>query len=202
MSDNAIICVVDDDFDVRASLRMLLETADFSVRDYPSAAAFLSDDVTNADCVVADVHMPGMDGLELQEEVARRRRDLPVVFLSGIGQVGIAVRAMKAGAVDFLEKPFDAENFLASIRRALAIGDHERTQSAQAKLARRLVAALTPRETAVMEKLVEGLSNKAVAQYLGISPRTVEVYRAQIMVKLKAGNLSDIVRIALAAKSQ
>lgn len=202
MINMATICIVDDDDDVRASLRVLLEAADYPVKDYPSADAFLSDDVFGAACLIADLCMPGMDGLELQHEISRRRRDLPIVFLSGLGQVDAAVRAMKAGAVDFLEKPFDGEAFLASIRRALAIGERERTQIAQAKAAHRLLASLTPRETDVMEKLVEGLSNKAVAQNLGISPRTVEVYRAQIMNKLKAGHLSDIVRMALAAKSE
>ncbi|MDR3526736.1 MAG: LuxR C-terminal-related transcriptional regulator [Rhizomicrobium sp.] len=202
MNSNAPICIVDDDDDVRNSLRVLLEAADFPVKDYPSADAFLSDDVFSASCLIADVCMPGMDGLALQHEVSRRRRDLPVVFLSGLGEVGAAVQAMKAGAVDFLEKPLDGDAFLACIRRALARGAHDRTVIAQTKTARRLIASLTPREADVMEKLVDGLSNKAVAQDLGISPRTVEVYRAQIMNKLKAGNLSDIVRIAIAAKAE
>jgi len=201
MDSNATICIVDDDADVRASLRVLLEAANFPVKDYPSADAFLNDDVFSAACLIADLCMPGMDGLELQHEVSRRRRDLPVVFLSGFGEVAAAVRAMKAGAVDFLEKPLDGEVILKAIRRALAIGNQERTQAARVKAARRMIASLTPRENDVMEKLVDGLSNKAVAQALGISPRTVEVYRAQIMNKLSAGNLSDIVRIALAAKS-
>jgi two-component system response regulator FixJ len=172
------------------------------VKDYPSADAFLKDDVACAACLIADLRMPGMDGFELQHEVTRRRHDLPIVFLSGYGEVDVAVRAMKAGAVDFLEKPFDSDTFLESIRRALAIGNSARTHSAQAKTARRMIASLTPRETDVMEGLVDGLSNKAVGQALGISPRTVEVYRAQIMTKLGAGNLSDIVRIALAAKPE
>lgn len=202
MNSNTTICIVDDDEEVRASLRLLLEAADFPVKDYPSADAFLNDDISDASCLIADLHMPGMDGFALQNEVSHRRRDLPIVFLSGFGEVDVAVRAMKAGAVDFIEKPFDADTFLASIRRALAIGNHVRTHAAQAKTARRMLSSLTPRETDVMERLVDGLSNKAVAQDLGISPRTVEVYRAQIMNKLGAGNLSDIVRVALTARTE
>jgi len=198
---NSTICIVDDDDDVRLSLRTLLEADGLPVKDYRSAAAFLCDDIFAVDCLIADLRMPGMDGFALQEELARQRRDLPIVFLSGVGEVGIAVRAMKAGAVDFIEKPIDGNNFLACIRRALAIGEHERLQSVKTKTSRHLLSALTPRENDVMEKLVDGMSNKAVAQALGISPRTVEVYRAQIMNKLKAGNLSDIVRVALSARS-
>jgi len=197
---NSTICIVDDDDDIRQSLRALLETDGLPVKDYRSAAAFLADDIFAADCLIADLRMPGMDGFALQEEVVRQRRDLPIVFLSGMGEVGTAVRAMKAGAVDFIEKPIDATLFLACIQRALAIGEHGRLQSAQTKTSRRLLSALTPRENDVMEKLVDGMSNKAVALALGISPRTVEVYRAQIMYKLKAGNLSDIVRVALSAR--
>ncbi len=202
MNSSATICIVDDDDDIRASLRILLEAADFPVRDYPSADAFLNDDIFSAACLIADLCMPGMDGLELQHEVSRRRRDLPIVFLSGFAEVSAAVRAMKAGAVDFLQKPLDSDAFLASVQRALAIGDRDRMQIAHTKAARRLLAGLTPRETDVMQKLVGGLSNKAVAQSLGISSRTVEVYRAQIMNKLKAASLSDVVRIAHAAKSE
>ncbi len=200
MTSNTNICIVDDDENVRASLRLLLEAADFPVKEYASASAFLRDDVFGAACLIADLRMPGMDGLALQNEVARRRHDLPVVFVSGLGEVGEAVQAMKAGAVDFLEKPFDGDAFLKSVRRAVAIGDQTRAHIAQTKAARRMLATLTPRETDVMERLVNGLSNKEVAQTLGISPRTVEVYRAQIMNKFKAGNLSDIVRTALAAR--
>jgi two-component system, LuxR family, response regulator FixJ len=201
------ICIVDDDEVVRTSLRMLLESADFFVKEYATGNAFLADDVFGASCLVADVRMPEMDGLALQREVARRRNDLPVVMISGYGEVGLAgygevalaVRAMKAGAVDFIEKPFDTEALLASIRRAISIGERVRLQAAETKAARRLLALLTPREKHVLNELVAGHSNKAAAQNLEISPRTVEVYRAQIMDKLQANSLTDLVRTSLAA---
>lgn len=194
------VCIVDDDGDIRASLRLLLEAADFTVRDYGSAAEFLDADVFGAACVIADLCMPGIDGLMLQREVARRRGDLPVVIVTGHGEVDLAVKAMKAGAVDFLEKPLNVETLLSSIRRAIGIGEEIRARSTEARSARRLLALLTPREQHVLDELVAGQSNKAAAQKLGISPRTVEVYRAQIMNKLKAHSLSDLVRITLAAR--
>lgn len=194
------ICIVDDDGDIRRSLRLLLEAADFTVRDYASASEFLDADVFSAACVITDLCMPGIDGLTLQREVARRRGDLPVVIVSGHGEVDLAVKAMKAGAVDFLEKPLNVETLLSSIRRAIGIGEEIRARSAEARSARRLLALLTPREQHVLDELVAGQSNKTAAQKLGISPRTVEVYRAQIMNKLKAHSLSDLVRITLAAR--
>lgn len=193
------VCIVDDDEASRSSLRMLLEAADFFVRDYASGNEFLAEDVFAAACLVADLRMPEMDGLTLQREVVRRRNDLPIVMISGYGEVDIAVRAMKAGAVDFIEKPFSGDALLASVRRAIAIGERTRLKIAETKSARRLLALLTPREKHVLNELVAGMSNKAAAQKLGISPRTVEVYRAQIMGKLKAHGLSDLVRTALAA---
>ena len=199
MNSACPVCVVDDDDDVRLSIRTLLESADLAVRDYQSADAFLADDIHSAACLIADVQMPLMDGLTLQQEVARRRRDLPVVMISGHGQVNLAVSAMKAGAVDFIEKPFDDETFLSSVRRAIEIGERARSKAAETRVARKLVAMLTPRERNVLDELVLGMSNKAAAQRLGISPRTIEVYRAQIMDKLHAHSLSDIVRTALAA---
>jgi two-component system response regulator FixJ len=194
------ICIIDDDDDARVALRLLLETAAFTVRDYACATAFLANDVFGAACVVADLCMPGMGGLELQREIARHRGDLPVVIVSGHGEVDLAVQAMKAGAVDFLEKPVDGSQLLASIRRAIVIGEHIRTKNAQARAARHLLGLLTPRENHVLDELVAGQSNKAAAQKLGISPRTVEVYRAQIMNKLKAHGLPDLVHITIAAR--
>jgi two-component system response regulator FixJ len=200
MNSNPAICIVDDDRDIRTSLRLLLEAADFTVRDYASAAEFLDGDVFAAACVVVDLCMPGMDGLALQREVARRRGDLPVVIVSGRAEVDLAVKAMKAGAVDFLEKPVDVETLLSSVRRAVSIGEDIRARNAEARTARHLLALLTPREQHVLDELVAGQSNKTAALKLGISPRTVEVYRAQIMNKLKAHSLSDLVRITLSAR--
>ena len=194
------ICIVDDDDEARAALRLLLETAEFTVKDYASAAELLGDDLLAAACVISDLCMPGMDGLALQREVARRRGDLPVVIVSGHGEVDLAVQAMKAGAIDFLEKPVESGQLLASIRRAIVIGERIHAKNAETRTARHLLGLLTPREKHVLDELVAGQSNKAAAQKLGISSRTVEVYRAQILNKLKAHGLSDLVRIAIAAR--
>jgi len=200
MSASTRVCIVDDDACVRDSIRMLLEVAEFAVRDYASAHDFLADDVFGASCVITDRLMPEMDGLALQKEVARRRHDLPVVMMSGHGRVDLAVRAMKCGAVDFIEKPFKTETLLASIRRAIAIGERIRSDIVETKSARKRIDLLTPRERHVLNEIVAGQSNKAAAQKLGISPRTVEVYRSQIMGKLGAQGLSDMVRMTLAAR--
>jgi two-component system, LuxR family, response regulator FixJ len=143
--------------------------------------------------------MPGMDGLELQEEIVRRGIDLPVVFMTGHGDVPLAVRAMRAGALEFIEKPFDDEALVATIRRALALDRNADQKIAEAKAARELLALLTPRERHVLARIVAGRSNKVSAYELGISPRTIEVHRARIMDKTKARSLSGLVRIALVA---
>jgi two-component system response regulator FixJ len=199
MSDECVF-VVDDDADIRDSMRLLLEVAGFKVRSYTSARQFLDDEASRHGCLVADIRMPDMSGLELQEEVARRHLDLPVIIMTGHGDVPLAVRAMKAGAVDFLEKPFDDEKMLSSVRRALEIGSRARSRNAEAITAIHLLASLTPRERGVLDKLVQGRSNKVVAFELGISPRTVEIHRAHIMGKMEASSLSDLVRMVLAAE--
>ena len=199
MSNDSPVCVVDDDDDVRQCIRVLLESAEYAVKDYPTAEAFLADDIQSVACLVAEVRMPHMDGLTLQQEVAKRRQDLPVVILSGHGEVQLAVRAMKAGAVDFIQKPFNEKALLSSVRRAIEIGERTRNEAAEVRAAMRLLSLLTPREQNVLSDLVNGMSNKAAAQHLGISPRTIEVYRAQIMDKLHANSLSDLVRTAMVA---
>jgi two-component system response regulator FixJ len=199
MHSRQTISVVDDDENTRRTMRLLLEAADFVVRDYASAHEFLDADLYGAACVVTDLNMPGMDGLALQREIARRRFDLPVVVMSGFGRVDLAVTAMKSGAVDFIEKPFDIETMLTSIRRAIEIGERVRLQVSETKTARKLLLLLTPRERHVLHELVGGKSNKDAALALGISPRTVEVYRAQIMGKLQAQSVSELVRLTLAA---
>jgi two-component system response regulator FixJ len=136
----------------------------------------------------------------LQEEVTRRHIDLPVIIMTGHGDVPLAVQAMKAGAIDFLEKPFSEDMILASVRRALDLGSRARGRAAETKAAKDLLSALTPRERGVLDKLVQGRSNKVVAYELGISPRTVEIHRAHIMNKMEASSLSDLVRLVLAAE--
>jgi two-component system response regulator FixJ len=196
------VYIVDDDSAVRDSLRMLLEAAGYVVRGFEAAQSFLSDADMSRGCLVVDVRMPGMGGLELQEELARQSISLPVIVITGHGDVPLAVRAMTAGAVDFIEKPFDDRRMLDSIARALEIGNQKRSRLGEAHAARDLLALLTSRERDVLVQLVKGQPNKIVAHELGISPRTVEIHRANIMDKLQARNLSDIVRTALAAEDR
>jgi two-component system, LuxR family, response regulator FixJ len=199
-TEAGVVHVIDDDEAVRESLAFLLETADLTVRTYESAAGFL-DGVGAAErgCVITDVRMPGMSGLELVREMNARGISLPVVVMTGHGDVPLAVEAMRAGVVDFIEKPFGDETILAALRAALAVG-HDRLgkDSERAMVAGRL-DSLSTRERQVLAGLVEGQSNKAVAQALGISPRTVEVYRANLMAKMRASSLSELVRMTLLA---
>ncbi|HEY0283196.1 MAG TPA: response regulator [Rhizomicrobium sp.] len=199
MSTEPVIYVVDDNALLRDSMRTLLECAGYIVRDYPSAKLFLADRVYHSGCVIVDICMPEMNGLEMQEEIVRRGIDLPVIVITGHGDVPLAVRAMKAGAVEFLEKVFKCERLLESVQRALATGEKARAEAEELTTAKHLLALLTPREHGVLDQLVAGHSNKIAAYELGISPRTIEIHRAHIMDKLNARNLSDVVRIALTA---
>jgi two-component system response regulator FixJ len=191
---------VDDDADVRDSLRALLESAGFHVRDFASAKGVLADGtLAEGACLIADIRMPDMDGLALQEELVRRRVGLPVIIVTGHGDVPLAVRAMKAGAIDFIEKPFDDELLLQSIKRALEQRKASSDQNALAQIAIDRIGLLTERERQVLERLVAGQANKVIAYELDISPRTVEIHRAHVMEKMQARSLSDVVRLALAA---
>jgi two-component system, LuxR family, response regulator FixJ len=197
MADEHCVFVVDDDAGVRDSLRALLEASGFTVRVFTSAIHFLADPGPKKGCLIADIRMPDMSGLELQEEMARLNLQLPVIVMTGHGDVPLAVRAMKAGAIDFLEKPFDDRLMLASVRRGLEAGSRATSRAAEVRAALDLLASLTPREHNVLEKLVTGRSNKIAAFELGISPRTVEIHRAHIMDKMSASSLSDLVRTVL-----
>ena len=194
------VYVVDDDEAVRDSLQWLLEGADYRVRSYPSAEAFLEGFVDEGvACLVLDVRMPGMSGLALQSELAARRIDLPIVFVTGHGDVPMAVAAMKAGASDFIEKPFDQAALKAVVERTLArAGDAAAAHEARRQNAARL-ARLTGREKQVLERIVAGRLNKQIADDLGISIKTVEAHRANIMEKLEAGTVADLMRVALNA---
>lgn len=201
MSDPARVFVVDDDQAMRESLRFLLESAGFAVETFATARAFLdAGGAGRSGCLVADVRMPEMNGLELQEKLAAEGARLPVILMTGHADVPMAVGAMRAGAADFIEKPFADEALIVSIRRALA-GTPERARAAApampADLARRL-AKLTPREREVLEHLVRGSQHKVIAHELNISPRTIEVHRARIMQKMEARNLAHLVQIMLA----
>lgn len=197
MTDGALIIVIDDHESVRSSLRVLLEANGLSVRDYPSALAYLKDN-GGGDCLVVDLRMPGMSGLELQQEMNRRHSAVPLIVVTGHGDVPLAVAAMRAGAFDFLEKPFDDEVLVSSINRALAEGSKARETQNESRAAAALIAALTSREQEVLDHLVLGKSNKLIAHELGISPRTVETHRARLQEKLKARGLSDLVRLTRA----
>lgn len=198
MPRNARVYIIDDDAAMRDSLEFLLGTADFSVALFDSAAQFLEAlPELGFGCVVTDIRMPGMDGMELLKRLQAGPVRLPTIVMTGHGDVPLAVEAMKLGAVDFLEKPFEDERLIGMIRAILRQAiEGERASSDQAELAAR-IAALSPREHQVLAGLVAGLSNKMIAQEYDISPRTVEVYRANVMTKMQATNLSELVRLAI-----
>ncbi len=197
-SDTGIVHVIDDDEALRELLTFLLRSAKHDVRSYASAKAFL-DALPRAGlgCIITDVRMPGMSGIELLRRLKELNVAVPVIVITGHGDVALAVEAMKIGAVDFLEKPFDDEVLMASVDAALRQQDGQsRRRSERAEIEAR-VAALSPRERDVLVGLVAGRANKQIAYDLGISPRTVEIYRANLMNKMQAGSLSDLVRMAL-----
>ena len=190
--------VIDDDEALRDSLTFLLHTARLDVQSYPSAAAFLEAlPEANLSCVITDVRMPGMSGIDLLRRLRERKISVPVIVITGHGDIPLAVEAMRIGATDFLEKPFDDEVLIASVKAALRQKEGEaKRQGERADIEGRL-AALSNRERDVLGGLVAGRANKQIAYDLGISPRTVEIYRANLMSKMKAGSLSDLVRMAL-----
>jgi two-component system, LuxR family, response regulator FixJ len=201
MSAVSTLHVVDDDPAMRDSLRMLLEASGYVVRTYDSAGVFLASDPVGLGCVVTDVRMPDIDGLELLRRLRGQGIGLPVIVMTGEGDIAIAVQAMKAGAVDFLEKPFGEEALFEAVGRALEQSQRLREIAATSADAASRLASLTPRERQVFDLLVTGLPNKAIANTLGGSPRTIEVHRARVFEKLKAHSLPDLVRLLLAAEA-
>jgi two-component system, LuxR family, response regulator FixJ len=199
-ADKGIVHVIDDDEAMRQSLAFLLGTAGMEVETYESAEAFLAVAPTiKAGCVVTDVRMPGLSGVELLRQLRDRKFAIPVIIITGHGDVPLAVEAMKIGAADFLEKPFDDVILLASVRSALDRLDQDHKRLAERSDIESRLAALSNRERDVLEGLVAGLANKQIAYDLGISPRTIEIYRANLMTKMQAASLSDLVRMALIA---
>ncbi len=202
MSMVGTIHIVDDDPAICDSLRVLLEASGFAVRTYESAAAFLGAALEIGGCVLTDVRMPDIDGLELQKRLREAGSWLPVIVMTGQGDIPVAVRAMKAGAVDFLEKPFDDEMLLNAVRRALNESVRRQKTEAAAEAAAERLGDLTPREREVFNLLVTGLSTKAIANQLRASPRTIEVHRARVFEKLQARSLPDLVRLMLTAEPE
>lgn len=200
MSDKAVIYIIDDDDAARDSLDFLLKSASFDVRSYDSAVSFLAASAeARSGCVITDVRMPGMTGIELLKQLSSRQFILPIIVITGHGDVPLAVEAMRAGAADFLEKPYDDEALILSIKRALASAQSAAADdTTKADLLSR-IAGLSGRETEVMAGLVAGKANKVIAQELNISPRTVEIYRANVMSKMAADSLPALVRMAISA---
>jgi two-component system response regulator FixJ len=200
MQPEPIVYVIDDDDAVRQSLEFLLKTAGIDVRGFNSAKSFLEMlPQIKSGCVITDVRMPDITGIDLLRRLKERKIGIPVIVITGHGDISLAVEAMKIGAVDFLEKPFDDELLMISVRTALnAEANAARHKAAQSDIHER-VAALSNRERQVFEGLVAGKPNKAIAFDLSISPRTVEVYRANLMTKMAANSLSDLVRMAMVA---
>ncbi len=198
MNAKGTVFVVDDDPAMRDSLRWLLESVDLEVRTFESAGRFLEGlEPTRPSCLVLDVRMPGLSGLDLQAELVRRDVGIPVIMISGHGDVPVAVRAMRAGAIDFIEKPFSDQLLLDRVRQAI-----ERDQAESASDSRRVqvegrVAQLTPREREVMNLVVAGRPNRRIAEDLGLSQKTVEIHRARVMAKMEADSLAELVRDVL-----
>lgn len=200
MNDTRLVHLVDDDEAIRHSASFMLRHAGFRVKTYIDGVAFL-ETVADAErgCILLDVQMPGMDGLEVQEALNERGVAMPVIVLTGHGDVAVAVRAMKAGATDFVEKPYAKQTLVEALTRAFERMEARRQEDVLSEEARGLIERLTARERDVLVGLVEGHTNKVIAEMLDISPRTVEIHRANLMEKMDAANLSTVLRIAFAA---
>lgn len=203
MDSSATVFVVDDDPAIRESLRWLIESVGLNVKVFATAQEFLeSYESSTPSCLVLDIRMPGMSGLDLQTELGKRDIRLPVIIITGHAEVPVAVRAMKSGAFDFIEKPFSDQLLLDRISRAIESDTQARhTRSEHAGVAVRL-AQLTPREREVMDLVIAGKANKVIAAELGLSPKTVEVHRAHVMKKMQAESLADLVRLGLLSENE
>lgn len=197
-SEKVMVHIIDDDEAMRESLMFLLRTAKIEAEAFASAPAFLASlPDSRLSCLITDIRMPEMSGLDLLRRLRELNIDVPVIVITGHGDVPLAVEAMKFGAIDFLEKPFDDEVLLASVRSALQRQQGQAKRHAERADIESRIAALSNRERDVLGGLVAGRANKQIAYDLGISPRTVEIYRANLMDKMQAGSLSDLVRMAL-----
>lgn len=200
MQPEQIVYVIDDDEAVRQSLEFLLKTSGITVLGFESAKVFLEKlPHIKSGCIITDVRMPEITGIDLLRRMRDSGADIPVIVITGHGDVSLAVEAMKVGAVDFLEKPFDDETLLSSVRSALRKGADTARHKAEVSEINERLTALSNRERQVLEGLVAGKANKVIAFDLGISARTVEIYRANVMTKMSANSLSDLVRMAMTA---
>ena len=194
---NRTVFLVDDDEAIRHSASFMLRHAGYTVKTYPDGLAFLDNVSSEQDgCILLDVRMPGMDGLAVQSALNHRGINMPVIILTGHGDVPVAVEAMKGGAVEFLEKPYEKQALVGAIDNAFNLLDNQMADDKRSREAKARLTELTPRERQVLECLVDGLTNKGVAQALSISPRTVEIHRAHLMEKLQADSLSSALRLA------
>ena len=200
MSNKAKVYVIDDDVAMRDSLSFLLDAAGFDVALFETAVRFL-DTLPDLEfgCVVSDVRMPGLDGIELLKRMKSDQSPFPILIMTGHGDIPLAVEAMKLGAVDFLEKPFEDDRLIGMIEAAIRQGEPAAKNEALTRDIAARIATLSPRERQVMEGLIAGLSNKLIARDYDISPRTIEVYRANVMTKMQANSLSELVRLAMRA---
>lgn len=196
MSEHDLVCVVDDDEMVRLSVSMLIETLGVQARSYASCLQLIDDEASLqlAGCLVLDVRMPGISGLEMQERLESLRVDAPIIFISGHGDVPMVVRAMRGGALDFLQKPFDEQLLLDRVQQAIEMSARRRRERVKRATVEARLATLTPREKDVLEGIIAGRPNKLIAEDLGISMKTVEQHRARIMEKMHAASLAELVR--------
>ncbi|MCP5433761.1 MAG: response regulator [Alphaproteobacteria bacterium] len=199
MGEDVLVHVIDDDEAMRDSLEFLIASDGLTARSYASAASFLASEQIGNGCVVTDVRMPEMSGIELIRAMSERGICLPVIVVTGHGDVAVAVEAMKAGALDFLEKPFEDRALLAAVRAALTSARAKEEIDSEKAIVQERLALLSARERQVLDGVVAGRANKVIAVDLGISPRTVEVYRANVMSKMQAAGISELVRMMLRA---
>jgi len=201
-TENPIIYIVDDNDDICETLELLFESVDLGAKSFGSAGEFLDAyPMGQPGCLIADVRMPGMSGLELQEEMVKRSIDLPVIIITGYGDVEMAVNAMKAGAADFIEKPYKEQELLDRVHKAINQNAEKRQESNEKQKAREGLAQLTPRERQVLDFVVDGEPNKRIAYHLGLSEKTIEFHRANIMKKLEATSLAELIRKTMAGNS-
>ena len=199
MSDDAIVFIVDDDEAVRQSTAWLIESIGLKVNTFSSADEFLDNYNNESGCIVMDVRMPGISGLEAQEEMKNRGISLPLIFITGHGDVPMAVRALKRGAFDFIEKPFNDQLLLDAVQRGLKKNSETRESLIENESIDKRIASLTPREHEVMLRVTEGKPNKVIAHELNVSIKTVEVHRARMMEKMEASSVAELVKVTIQA---